>query len=69
MAALVSLVCTACTGLPGYEADMDADLYNKSTGAVVTYVIFHGDGEHHQEDRTLPGDATPLALGGSCMTG
>jgi hypothetical protein len=71
LAALVCTTCSACAGLPSWEAERDADLFNKSTGDVVTYVSLsrHGDGERHREDLTLPGDATSLTLGGGCMTG
>jgi hypothetical protein len=71
LAALVCTTCSACAGLPGWEAERDASLFNKSSGDVITYVSLsrHGEGERHREDLTLSGDATSLTLGGGCMTG
>lgn len=63
--ALVCTTCAACAGLPGWEAEMDADLYNKTSGDLVSYTKTY-TGTRIQEITIVAGDAALLSLGGGC---
>jgi hypothetical protein len=65
LAALVCTTCSACAGLPGYEAEMDADLYNKTSGELLSYTKTYA-GTRVLETTIVSGDAASLSLGGTC---
>jgi hypothetical protein len=49
--ALVCTTCTACAGLPGWEAERDADLYNKTSGELLSYTKTDGAAHPGNHDR------------------
>ena len=65
--ALVCTTCTACAGLPGWEAERDADLYNKTSGELLSYTKTD-TGRRIQETTIVAGDAASLSLGGACTS-
>jgi hypothetical protein len=67
LAALVCTTCSACAGLPGWETEMDADLYNKTSGDLLSYTKTY-TGRRIQETTVVSGDAESLSLGGACTS-
>jgi hypothetical protein len=65
--ALVCTTCSGCAGLPGWEVEMDPDLYNKTSGELLSYTKTD-TGRRIQETTIVAGDAASLSLGGACTS-